>query len=132
MAKKVSRDSACLRAIGNFVLRDDRCSALCPRGQEKGIIISDKYYLHLDSLLKVPISKREAKNYGKQMKFPLPTKEQIRLLQNNLEKVNNSLLMVGRGDCLLLGNVSEDFWTCRASSPQVENERRCVVFILPI
>jgi hypothetical protein len=132
MAKKAIESPVYVRQIGDFVLRNNRCSAHCCRGQEKGIVVSDKYYLHLDSLLTVPISKSEARDYGKRMKFPLPTKKQMQLLADNLERINMSLIQIGRGDCLLFKDTLETFWTSRESVKRPPDERRGVVFILPI
>ena len=95
--------------IGDFIMRNNQCSALCRGGQEKGIVLNDKYYLHIDSLFTARLSRPEAQKYGKMLKFPLPTKKQIMLLADNVEKINGSLRQVGLGDCMLFGDMLREF-----------------------
>lgn len=118
--------------LGDFIMRNNQCSALCRGGQEKGIVLNDKYYLHIDSLFTARLSRPEAQKYGKMLKFPLPTQKQIMLLADNIEKINGSLRQVGLGDCMLFGDMLHEFWTRRAAVNQPDDERRRVIFILPI
>jgi hypothetical protein len=112
---------------GHFVLRDSRCATLSRAGQEIGITLNSEYYVDIDSLLTTPVSHEEAKQYGKQLKLNLPHKKMLRLLAENQNVVNNSLLAIGRGDCLFLGDVTQGFWTSRSNNPK--SDRRKVLFI---
>ena len=115
---------------GHFVMRDEHCAALSRSGQEIGIALNSKYYVDIDSLLTTPVSHDEAKQYGKQLKLNLPNKKLMRLLAENQNIVNNSLLAIGRGDCLILGDVTKDFWTSKSNLPKTD--RRKVLFIKPV
>lgn len=124
--------SACCAQIGDFVLRNNQCSSAQNEACIKGILISAEYYLDIDSLLKTPISKKEALLYGQRMKMSLPTKKQMRLLEQHLETINSSLLRIGRGDCLLLGTILSQFWTRFEKATPAFDERRGVLFLVPI
>lgn len=115
---------------GYFVMRDNRYSPFGRSGQEIGIVLNSDYYMDIDSLLTTPVSHKEAKQYGKQLKLNLPNKKMLRLLADNQDTINNSLLSIGRGDCLILGNVNDNFWTSRSNLP--ENNKRKVLFIRPV
>ena len=127
---KSEKEKEMAEHIGHFVMRDNRHAAFSRAGQEIGIILSSDYYVDIVSLLSTPISHKEAKQYSKQLKLNLPSKKMLRLLADNQDIVNNSLLSIGRGDCLILGNVNDDFWTSRSNLP--ETDRRKVLFIRPI
>lgn len=118
--------------IGDLVLRNNQCSAAPAQIPTKGILVDKAHYLDIDSMLKTPISKKEAVVYGKQMKMLLPTKKQMQELEQNLETINNSLLSIGRGDCMLLGTLREMFWTRCAKPTDTATERRGVLFLVPI
>ncbi|MBR1601658.1 MAG: hypothetical protein IJ677_08815 [Alphaproteobacteria bacterium] len=111
-------------------MRDKRCQPFSTAGQEIGIVLNNDYYVDIASILTTPVSLEEAKKYGKQLRHNLPSKKLIRLLIDNQDIVNNSLLSIGRGDCLLLGDIDEKFWTQR--SINLMNDRRNVVFIIPL
>ena len=128
MSKPKGKKTCC---AGHFVLRNNQCSAVQTAVKTKGILISEEYYLDIDSLLKTPVTKAEALSYGKRLKLRLPTKKQILLLENQAEKVNNSLLSIGRGDCLLLGNILNNFWTL-CDNVSSSSERRGVLFLVPV
>ena len=115
---------------GHFVMRDNRCAAVSTAGQEIGVVLNNDYYMDIDSILTTPISHQEAKQYGKLLRLSLPSKKMLRLLADNQETVNNSLLSIGRGDCLILGNVADDFWTSRSNLS--EKDKRKVLFIRPV
>lgn len=115
--------------IGHFVLRNHQCSAVKTEECVKGILVSSEYYLDIDSLLKTPISKQEALRYGRSLNMLLPTKKQMRLIEEHLETINNRLLSIGRGDCMLLGAIVSQFWTRFENRP---DERRKVLFLAPI
>ena len=83
----------------------------------------------IDSLLKTPVSKKEALLYGRSLNMSLPTKKQMRLIEEHLETINNRLLSIGRGDCMLLGAIVSLFWTRFENRP---DERRKVLFLAPI
>lgn len=117
-------------SAGHFVMRDNHCAASSKSGQEIGIVLNNDYYMDIDSILTTPVSHQEAKRYGKMLKLNLPNKKLLRLLADNQETVNNSLLSIGRGDCLILGNINNDFWTSRSSLP--EKDKRKVIFIRPV
>lgn len=129
MKKLKSADTA---QTGYFVLRNHRCSPVKTEECVKGILVSPEYYLDIDSLLKTPVSKQEAVRYGKQLKMTLPTKKQMRLLEQHLETINNRLLSIGRGDCLLLGAILQQFWTRFEKATFSPEERRGVLFLAPI
>ena len=118
--------------IGDLVFRNNQFSAMQPNLRAKGIFVNEEYYLDIDSILKTPVSKKEAQVYGRQMNMMLPTKKQMRLIEQNLEIINNSLLSIGRGDCLLLGAVVKDFWTRYAKTADSGIERRSVLFLVQI
>ena len=115
---------------GCFVMRDSHCPGLSRCGNEIGITINNEYYVDIDSLLNTPVSHEEAKQYGKQLKLKLPNKKMIRLLAENQDIINNSLLAIGRRDCLILGDVAKDFWTSKSNLPKTD--RRKVLFIKPV
>lgn len=118
--------------IGDLVLRNNQCSPTPAQIPTKGILVDDAYYLDIDSILKTPISKKEAVFYGKQMKMLLPTKKQMQKLEQNLETINNSLLSIGRGDCMLFGTLRKEFWTRCDKPADITTERRGVLFLVPI
>ena len=115
---------------GNFVMRDKSCQAFSRAGQEIGIVLNDDYYVDIASILTTPVSHEEAQKYGKQLKLHLPSKKLMHLLADNQETVNKSLLSIGRGDCLLLGDPTQQFWTQRSND--CANAKRSVVFIIPV
>ncbi len=115
---------------GHFIMRDNSSMSLSRAGQEIGIALNKDYYMDIDSLLTTPISHQEAKLYGKQLKMNLPNKKMLRLLAKNQNIINNSLLSIGRGDCLILGDVCKVFWASRSDEP--ETDRRRVIFIRPV
>ena len=115
---------------GHFVMRDKHCAALSRAGQEIGIALNSEYYMDIDSLLTTPVSHDEARLYGKQLKLKLPNKKMIRLLAENQDTINSSLLSIGRTDCLILGDVAKDFWTSKSTLPKTD--RRKVLFIKPV
>lgn len=117
-------------STGHFVMRNNSYAALSHSGQEIGIVLNDDYYMDIDSLLTTPVSHREAKQYSKQLKLNLPSKKMLRLLSDKRDVINNSLLSIGRGDCLILGNISDDFWTSRSNLP--DKDKRKVLFIRPV
>ena len=118
--------------IGHFVLRNHHCSPVKTEEGVKGILVSSEYYLDIDSLLKTPISKQEAVLYGRKLNMVLPTKKQLRLLEEHLETINNSLLNIGRGDCMLFGALGQQFWTRCEKAKTAPAERRSVLFLAPI
>ena len=118
--------------IGDFILRNNQCSSAHNNVCAKGILVDAKHYLDLDSMLMTPVSKREAVFYGKRLKFELPTGKQMQMLEQNLEKINNSLLRIGRGDCMLLGSVRKAFWTRCEQAAMKRQERKSVLFLVPI
>lgn len=115
---------------GYFIMRNERCQAFSPAGQEIGIVLNNDYYVDIASILTTPVSHEEAKKYGKQLKLELPSKKLMRLLIDNQETVNNSLLAIGRGDCLLLGELNQKFWTKRTAG--AVSDKRNVIFIKPV
>lgn len=129
MKTKKEEDKTAVSA-GHFVMRDNKCAACSKSGQEIGIVLNNDYYMDIDSILTTPVSHREAKRYGKLLKLNLPNKKLLRLLADNQETVNNSLLSIGRGDCLILGNINNDFWTSKSNLP--EKDKRKVIFIRPV
>ena len=126
------KDVCSLETTGFFVLQNNQCSPFPDRMKVKGIMVEKNLYLDIDSILKTPVSKQEALLYGRGMNLMLPTKKQMRLIEKNLEKINNSLLSIGRGDCLLLGAIIKDFWTRCEKSNNLPSERRFVLFLVPI
>lgn len=118
--------------IGDLVLRNNQCSPTPAQIPTKGILVDDAYYLDIDSLIKTPVSKSEAMSYGKQLKMLLPTQKQMRKLEQNLETINNSLLSIGRGDCMLFGTLRKAFWTRCDKPVDAATERRGVLFLVPI
>ena len=115
---------------GYFVMRDKRCQASSPAGQEVGIVLNKDYYVDIASILTTPVSHEDAKKYGRQLKLNLPSKKLIRILADNQETVNNSLLSIGRGDCLLLGEITGQFWIQRSNN--AVSDKRNVIFIVPV
>ena len=61
----------------------------------------------------------------------LPTKRQIDLICKNIEKINQSLHAVGRGDYMLFQNMQQDFWTAN-NDARDKMERRKVLFVVPL
>ena len=118
--------------VGDFVLRNNQCSSVQTQVLAKGILVDDAHYLDIDSLLKTPVSKEEALFYGRRLNMPLPTKKQMRVLEQNLETINNRLLSIGRGDCMLFGTIQKNFWTRCEKRLATQNERRGVLFLVPI
>jgi len=118
--------------IGDLVLRNNQCSPTPALVPTKGILVDEAYYLDIDSILKTPVSKKEAVFYGKQLNMLLPTKRQMRKLEQNLETINNSLLSIGRGDCMLFGTLRKAFWTRCDKPVNTATERRGVLFLVPI
>ena len=124
--------SANAAQVGHFLLRNHQCTAVNTEECVKGILVSPEYYLDIDSLLKTPVSKKEALLYGHRLNMVLPTKKQMRLIEANLETINNSLLRIGRGDCLLLGAILTQFWTRFERVETSPQERRGVLFLAPV
>lgn len=117
--------------VGDLVLHDNKILAANKYVRAVGIVISEDFYIDIDSMLKTPISKQEALSYGHKMKMKLPTKRQLGLIQQNMETVNQSLHAIGHGDYMLLGNIYQAFWTIRNESKD-EKERRRVLFVAPL
>lgn len=115
---------------GHFVLRNNKCSPEMSN-QVKGVLVDESCYLDIDSIVKTPVSKQEALLYGHRLNLLLPTKKQMRLLEKHLSTINNSLLSIGRGDCLLLGSMLKEFWT-RCEKSTGSDERRNVLFLAPL
>ena len=126
--KQKSKHPPC---TGHFVLRNNQSSPVQTAVKIKGILVSEEYYLDIDSLLKTPVSKTEALNYGRRLNLRLPTKKQIQWLESQAQIVNNRLLSIGRGDCLLLGNILNEFWTL-CDSVDANPQRRGVLFLVPL
>lgn len=124
MMSKIKKSKA---LPGYFVLPGKCLKAFSRSGQEIGILLNENYYLDIASLLKTPVSYEEARQYSKREKFNLPDKKLMKLLVDNLDVINNSLIIAGRGDCLLFGDITKSFWTQRAVKK--ESERRGVLFI---
>ncbi|MBR1825126.1 MAG: hypothetical protein IJ770_00880 [Alphaproteobacteria bacterium] len=118
--------------IGDFMLRNNQCSSVQTDVRAKGIFVNEKYYLDIDSMLKTPVSKKEALTYGRKLKMALPTKTQMRWIEQNLDVINKSLLSIGRGDCLLFGAILKEFWTRYEKTTGSAGERRSVLFLVPI
>lgn len=117
--------------IGSFVMRDNNNSAENPRIGAKGIVISQDFYVDIDSMLKTPVSREEALSYRQRLQMMLPTKKQLNLIFQNIEKVNQSLHILGRGDYMLFQNMHQDFWTVRNDRKE-EKERRRVLLVVPL
>ncbi|MBQ9271465.1 MAG: hypothetical protein IJ218_04285 [Alphaproteobacteria bacterium] len=118
--------------IGDFMLRNNQCSSEQTKVRAKGVLVDESHYLDIDSILKTPVSKQEALLYGQQLKMKLPTKKQMQQIEKNLEIINNSLLRIGRGDCMLLGEILQQFWTRYEKTTDSVGKRRCVLFLVPI
>lgn len=120
-----------LSEIGSFVMRNSKISTEKPLIGTKGIVISKDFYVDLDSMVKTPVSREEALSYGKKLQMKLPTKRQIDLICKNIEKINQSLHAVGRGDYMLFQNMQQDFWTAN-NDARDKMERRKVLFVVPL
>jgi len=125
MNKKISLQT------GNLVLRNNNVSPAQNHIKAKGIIINEKFYIDIDSMLKTPISREEALNYKRKMKMFLPTCKQLDLIRQNVETINNSLHNMGYRDCLLFYDINKEFWTSRHCCRD-NNERRRVLLVAPI
>ena len=114
---------------GYFLLKDNECteSAFC--GYEKGIILNDKFYLDLDSLIKYPVTLDIAQAFSHKFNHRLPTAEQMTLLEKNLEKINSQLLACGLGECMVMGNLQQEYWL--QNSVANGNDKRRMLFIVP-
>ena len=115
---------------GHFIMRDRSFQASSPAGQEIGIVLNNDYYVDIDFILTTPVSREEAQRYSKKLKLNLPSKKLMHLLTDNQETINKSLLSIGRGDCLLLGDLTQQFWTQHPDD--CANTKRSVVFIVPV
>ena len=127
-----NKTNGAVMQTGDLMLRNNQCSSVQTEVRAKGIFVDKSCYLDIDSMLKTPISKKEALQYGQKLKMMLPTKKQMRLIEQNAEIINNSLIKIGRGDCLLLGQILQDFWTRYEKAKSLSNERRCVLFLVSI
>lgn len=117
--------------VGDIVLRNNELSSPKMPIKAKGIVLNQKFYVDLDSMIKTPISKDEALVYGRKMNILLPTERQMNVIKRNINIINESLLGIGRGDCLLFDDhIQDEFWTRR--SEEAGSERRRVLFIAPI
>lgn len=117
--------------VGDIVLRNNGFSAPKMRIPAKGIVLNQNFYVDLDSMIKSPVSKKEALLYGRKMNILLPTKKQMQIISRNINVINESLLGIGRGDCLLFDNIHKDFWT-RCGNQANNDERRRVLFVAPL
>lgn len=117
--------------IGDFVMRDNNYPMQKDLATAKGIVISRNYYMDIDSMVKTPVSREEALSYGQKLQMNLPTKRQLDLITKNMEKINQSLHAIGRGDYMLFYDMQQDFWTV-SDDKKNEKERRRVVFIAPL
>lgn len=117
--------------VGDIVLRDNQFSAPRMRIPAKGIVLDQDFYVDLDSMIKSPVSKKEALHYGRKMNILLPTKKQMQVICQNINIINESLLGIGRGDCLLFDDIHKDFWT-RCGGRANDSERRRVLFVAPM
>ncbi len=118
--------------VGDIVLRNNKLSAPKVPIKAKGIVLNQRFYVDLDSMIKTPISKKEALIYGQKMNILLPTERQMNVIRRNINIINESLLGIGRGDCLLFDDhIRNEFWT-RCGSQEDNGERRRVLFIAPI
>lgn len=115
---------------GYFLLKDNECTESAFRGYEKGIIINDKFYLDLDSLFRYPVSLSTAQAFSRKFKHRLPTVKQMKLLEENLEKINRQLIACGLGECMVMGNLQEEYWL-QNSIPDSKDRRR-MLFIVPL
>lgn len=118
--------------VGQFILRDNSTASTCRTGQEKGIILDDKYYLDTTSLIKYPLNLQDAKRYSKQLNMLLPTKKQLQLLADNITIVIESLRQIGYHDYMFIDNLFQECWTRRNVSNLNKDERRRVFFIMPV
>lgn len=131
--KDMKNKTKCARMqIGDLMLRNNQCSSVQTEVRAKGVFVDKSCYLDIDSMLKTPISKKEALLYGHKLNMVLPTKRQMRLIEQNAEAINNSLIKIGRGDCLLLGKILKEFWTRYEKPTNVPNDRRCVLFLVSV
>ena len=118
--------------VGQFILRDNSTANICRIGEEKGIILDEKYYLDTTSLIKYPLNLQDAKRYSKQLNMLLPTKKQLQLLADNIAIVIESLRQIGYRDYMFIDNLFQECWTRRNSSCLKKDERRRVFFIMPV
>jgi hypothetical protein len=118
--------------VGQFILRDNSTANTCRIGQEKGIILDDKYYLDTTSLIKYPLNLQDAKRYSKQVNMLFPTKKQLQLLASNIAVVIESLRQIGYHDYLLADNLCQECWMRRNTHNHNKDERRRVLFIMPV
>ncbi|MEE6206807.1 MAG: hypothetical protein VZR95_01985 [Alphaproteobacteria bacterium] len=113
---------------GCFLLKNNELSTSSRNGLEKGILLNKRFYLDLESLLRYPVTLETALAFSEKLKHALPTCKQLEMLERHLEKVNMQLLACDRGDCLVTGNLSKEYWVRGMES----GERRRMLFILPI
>ena len=113
---------------GFFLLKNNELSSSSQHGFEKGILLSKRFYLDLDSLLRYPVTLETALAFSEKLKHALPTLKQLEMLERHLEEVNMQLLACDRGDCLVTGNLSKEYWVRGMES----DERRRMLFILPV
>ncbi len=113
---------------GCFLLKNNELSTSSRNGLEKGILLNKRFYLDLESLLRYPVTLETALAFSEKLKHALPTCKQLEMLERHLEKVNMQLLACDRGDCLVTGNLSKEYWVRGMES----GERRRMLFILPM
>lgn len=113
---------------GCFLLKNNEFSPSSRNGLEKGILINKRFYLDLDSLLRYPVTHETAMAFSEKLNHALPTSKQLEMLERHLEKINMQLLACDRGDCLVTGNLSKEYWVRGMES----DERRRMLFILPV
>ena len=51
------------------------------------------------------------------------------LLEKNLEKINSQLLACGLGECMVMGNLQQEYWL--QNSVANGNDKRRMLFIVP-
>ena len=122
--------SNCRFIPGHFLLKDNKCTRSAFLGYEKGIILSDKFYLDLDSLIKYPVTLETAQAFSRKLNHQLPTAKQMTLLEKNLETINHQLLACGLGECMVMGNLQQEYWL-KNSVPNGKDKRR-MLFIVPL
>ena len=113
---------------GCFLLKNNELSHSSRNGFEKGILLNKRFYLDLDSLLRYPVTLETALAFSEKLKHALPTSKQLAMLERHIEKVNMQLLECDRGDCLVTGTLSKEYWVRGVES----DERRRMLFILPV
>ncbi|MBO6281876.1 MAG: hypothetical protein J6N49_05035 [Alphaproteobacteria bacterium] len=113
---------------GCFLLKNNELSSSSRNGLEKGILLNKRFYLDLDSLLRYPVTFETAMAFCEKLKHALPTGKQLDMLERHLETVNMQLLACDRGDCLVTGNLSREYWV---RGEEAEGRRR-MLFILPV